>query len=71
MSRPDALVIEQAEAVARIVVGNSGFVVPLGFKFREHLDNPRAASAWITAKRIMAELFGDDVNTAIENEEGS
>lgn len=71
MSKPDAQIIEETEAIARILLGDcvgAGYVVPDDYKLYEHRDVSRVAKAWNAAARIMDEVFQTDVETALANE---
>jgi hypothetical protein len=71
MSKPDAQIIEETEAIARILLRDcvgTGYVTPDGYVLREHRGNPRVAKAWNAAARIMDEVFQADVETALANE---
>jgi len=69
MTKPNAKIIEETEAIARILLSDcTGYVVPDYYTLYEHRDHHRVAKAWNAAARTMDEVFQADVETALANE---
>ncbi len=71
MTKPDAQVIEETEAMARIILSDCidfGYIAPKDYKLYEHRHVPRVAKAWKAAAKIMYKVFQTDVETALANE---